>query len=97
MGYDTVVLMFEYPSGRCDLKFAQASLVLLFYFIGAACNIEMGTAVQIQNIGVSCFSSSDSMLTRVPRLEDMQKEQAQLTMEGIKAFTVSWWADFSVF
>ncbi len=52
----------------------------------------MGNAVQIQNIGESWFSRppSDAIFPAGCQIEVSQKEQAQLTMEGDKPYTVSW-------
>ncbi len=56
----------------------------------------MGTAVQIQNIGESCFSH---LLLRLDicQIEDTQQEWVQLKMEGDKPYTVSWWVYLSAF
>ncbi len=57
----------------------------------------MVTAVQIKNIGESWFSRP--LRCDIPagcQIEVSQKEQAQLTMEGDKPYTVSWRVDLSV-
>lgn len=68
------MLILVHFSNECYYKIYNA------YFLKELV-VEIGTVIQIQNIGVVCPAP---WLTRVARFEDMQWKLIQLTMEGGK-------------